>query len=274
MEGLLRPPPVPQQGVAAGSRGSRVSTGAAAHLAAGQTSHLLIPGPWSRRPAAACQVLHRQLPAPGAASHCGPSRSATHAAVMAEPLWHSRRICDPITRQPLAWHHWAGLGVIRVGDLRELAVAAPGDLPATVREGLPTIMRALPEAWAAALRSVAPPAQWLVSPDAADRRVWSRAPDGSLGASHVVSPTGALMPAPPGAAGGVLPDGLQPALVRPWAPGRPWHPRSRSAAATPTPTAAGAEAAAPQPPPPRRRRHPATWWAAGSQAPWTTALGV
>ena len=143
---------------------------------------------------------------------------------MAEPLWHSRRICDPITRQPLAWHHWAGLGVIRVGDLRELAVAAPGDLPATVREGLPTIMRALPEAWAAALRSVAPPAQWLVSPDAADRRVWSRAPDGSLGASHVVSPTGALMPAPPGAAGGVLPDGLQPALVRPWAPGRPLAP--------------------------------------------------
>src|SRR5579875_3449359 len=101
------------------------------------------------------------------------------------------RICDPITHQPLAWHHWAGLGVIRVGDLRELAAAAPGDLPATVREGLPTIMRALPEAWAAALRSVAPPAQWLVSPDAADRRIWSRAPDGSLGASHLVSPTGA-----------------------------------------------------------------------------------
>ena len=125
-----------------------------------------------------------------------------HAAVMAEPLWHSWRICDPITHQPLAWHHWAGLGVIRVGDLRELAAAAPGDLPATVREGLPTIMRALPEAWAAALRSVAPPAQWLVSPDAADRRVWSWAPDGSLGASHVVSPTGALLPAPPGAAGG------------------------------------------------------------------------
>ena len=166
-----------------------------------------------------------------------------HAAIMAEPLWHSRRICDTTTRQPLAWPDWAGLGILRVGDLRELATAAPGDLPAAVRGGLPAILRALPEAWLAALRLVAPPAQWLVSPDAADRRIWSRAPDGSLGALHVVSPTGELLPAPPGAAGGAPPDGLQPALVMPWAPGRPWHPRHRPAAAS-APDAADAEAAA------------------------------
>ena len=122
-----------------------------------------------------------------------------------------------------------------VKDLHELAAAAPGDLPAIVREGLPIIMQALPEAWATALRSVAPPSQWPVSQDAADVRIWSRAPNGSLGASHVVSPTGALLPAPPGAAARVLPDGLQRALVMPWAPGRPWHPRSRAAAATPPP---------------------------------------
>ena len=53
LEGLFRPPPVP----AADSRGSRVSPDAAAHLAAGQASHLFIPEPWSCRPAAARQVF-------------------------------------------------------------------------------------------------------------------------------------------------------------------------------------------------------------------------
>ena len=233
---------------------------AAAHVAAGPPAHLLHHAAGPHGPAAARMRVHQRVPGAGAAPPGGPAL-LPHAAIMREPLFYSRRILDPATRQPLVWREWAQQGLCWVSDLRALVEAAPGDLPAAVRGGLPIMLAALPDAWAAALRSAAPPAQWLVSPDAADRRVWSLAAGGRLEAAHVAGPTGALQPSPLGAAGGPPPAGLLPALVMPWDPGRPWHPRHSSArqptdpARQPTDPApadqpAAAEGLPPPPPPP------------------------
>ena len=86
-----------------------------------------------------------------------------HDAIMREPLFHNRRICDPGTHLPLAWHEWAREGVVRMQDLRAVVAAPPHQVPPTVRAGLPALLAALPEAWAAALQWDAPLPEWLVS---------------------------------------------------------------------------------------------------------------
>ena len=51
-----------------------------------------------------------------------------HDAIMREPLFHNRRICDPGTHLPLAWHEWArrGRGADAGLARRRCRPAAPG----------------------------------------------------------------------------------------------------------------------------------------------------
>ncbi|KAK9915556.1 hypothetical protein WJX75_000669 [Coccomyxa subellipsoidea] len=98
-----------------------------------------------------------------------------------------------------------------------------------VRERLPILLAALPTAWRQLIQVQPPAALWCASPDPSDRRVWSRAAEGSTYLlSHTVSSTGALVPVDGDDAvmHAFLPPTAQPALVQHWDITRPWHPRS------------------------------------------------
>ena len=96
-------------------------------------------------------------------------------------------------------------------------------------ERVPILLAALPAAWRQLIQVELPAAMWCASPDRSDRRVWSRAAEGSTYLlSHTESSTGALIPVEGGDAvlHAFLPPAAQPALIQDWDITRPWHPRS------------------------------------------------
>ena len=85
-----------------------------------------------------------------------------------------------------------------------------------VRERLPIFLAALPAAWRQLIQVQPPAAMWCASSDPSDRRVWSRAAEGSTYLlSHTVSSRGALVLVEGDEAvmHAFLPPAAQPALV-------------------------------------------------------------
>ena len=243
MAGVLRPPHVPDPGVAGHGRAGRRGRPPAARLAARQISHLLQPGPAPAGLPPRVQsyiAAYRLLP-----PHRGPRRAAAGR--------HHARAAVPQPAHPRPGHAPTA-GVARVGARERCGcrTCAPSLPPRRTRCSPPSVLGCPPF-----LQRCQRPGQQRCSGTSpcqnglslrhprtgvygpGQRMVACRRPirQGRRASSQRCS-------------WGSSPSTPRHALVMPWDPRRPWHPRhSSSTGDAPADGAQDAEAAAPMPPP-------------------------
>ena len=161
---------------------------------------------------------------------------------MSQPLFHSWQIQH--MGCPISCVAWARQGRVRLQHLRDIILSgAPLTQPALQQE-VTLLLDSMPASWAAHICGPSPQPTPMASAAPGDSRVFCQDAEGQLIHTYTVTPTAALLPAPPQPE---APADLRPVLVMDWYPTRPWHPRHMGPQAHAVDAAAAPAQPQPQP---------------------------